>query len=98
MDANEELDFAAGLLDNGEPVGEELAQGDGELEMAAAILAENRSGKIGLPCRSAATAAYARVCRALSSRKEKTAELRDRLDALANRRFVTTSPSASLNR
>lgn len=86
MALDSELEFAAGLLlqDGGASDGPSAGD-DVEVAFAAAILAPELPGRLGLPRRSSATAAYARVCRALKSQKEKTAELAQFVENLRNR-------------
>lgn len=88
MASDDELDFAAQLLaadgvDGGRPV-----EDDAELDFAMGVLAPSKRPRIGLPRQSSATAAYARVCRAVQAEKAKVATLTEVVDTLKHRLLV----------
>lgn len=92
MDPNEEeFDFVASLLLGGDEAEEPETAADAELDRALAILAPGKyDSPLGLPKQSKATAAYARLGRALHLEKAKTAKLEETIQNMKNR-FLTCS-------
>lgn len=94
MDADAEFDFAAGVLQGGGAAEGQPAHANDEMDVALAMLAPARPRPIGFPRRSAATAAFARVSRALKAEQDKVADLRTRFDNLVSRRSKRHPPNA----